>query len=346
MKIGLTYDSRRDYAALGFSEEDVAEFDSEATLEALTATLKELGHEVERLGNVFALAPRLCAGQSWDLVFNICEGLFGRNRESQVPALLEAYQIPYAFSDPLTLALTLDKALAKQIIHAAGLRTPLFLTAATAEECRTLPERWQQGYPVFVKPLCEGTGKGITAEAVVRDPGALARYAERLLTTYQQPVLVEEFLPGREFTVGLVGTGDEARVVGAMEVVLLANADPGVYTYANKEYCEDRVAYRPLLEPSWLHAAATLALAAYRALGCRDAGRVDLRADANGRLHFLEVNPLAGLHPTHSDLPILSTQAGWTYAQLIGAIVASAARRTFPGRARVEQILRFAHGTS
>jgi D-alanine-D-alanine ligase len=344
MKIGLTYDLRRDYAAMGFSEEDIAEFDTDATVDALAETLAKLGHEVERVGNVFALAPRLCAGETWELVFNLCEGLFGRSREAQVPALLEAYQIPYAFSDPLTLAVTLDKAVAKQIVRAAGMRTPLFVTAATPEECRTLAARWLQKYPVFVKPLCEGTGKGITAEAVVYDPNNLVRYAERLLGTYRQPVLVEEFLPGREFTVGLVGTGDEARVVGAMEVVLLANADPGVYTYTNKEHCEDRVTYRALQEPALLHAASTLALGAYRALGCRDAGRVDLRTDADGHLHFLEVNPLAGLHPTHSDLPILSTQAGWTYQQLIAAIVESASLRKLPGRDRVEKALRFIRG--
>jgi len=344
MKIGLTYDLRRDYAAMGFSEEDIAEFDSDATVDALAETLTGLGHEVERLGNVFALAPKLCAGQTWDLVFNVCEGLFGRSREAQVPALLEAYQIPYTFSDPLTLSLTLDKAMAKQIVRAAGMRTPLFVTAASQAECRSLAARWLQKYPVFVKPLCEGTGKGITAESVVRDPNNLVRFAEQLFGRYRQPVLVEEFLPGREFTVGLVGTGDEAKVVGAMEVILLANADPGVYTYTNKEYCEDRVTYRQLQEPSLLHAASTLALGAYRALGCRDAGRVDLRADADGHLHFLEVNPLAGLHPTHSDLPILSTQAGWTYPQLIAAIVASAARRALPGRDRVEKALRFVRG--
>jgi D-alanine-D-alanine ligase len=344
MRIALTYDLRSDYLKAGLPEEAAAEFDSESTINALASALEGLGHTVERVGNVFSLAPKLSAGQTWDLVFNVCEGLYGRSREAQVPALLEAYQIPYTFSDPLTLAVTLDKAVAKQIIQAAGLRTPRFITAETIAECGTLAQRWTQGYPVFIKPLCEGTGKGITNASIVRDPAALVQGAAVLLEQYQQPVLVETYLPGREFTVGLVGTGEQARVVGVMEVVLLDKAEPGVYSYANKEFCEDRVHYVPVQDSALLQAAGELALAAYCALGCRDAGRVDLRADLDGQLHFLEVNPLAGLHPTHSDLPILSTQAGWTYTRLIEAIVTSALERQVTGRGWVEKVMRFSTG--
>lgn len=330
MKIGLTYDLRKDYAALGFSEEDVAEFDSEETIDALTGALRNLGHDVDRIGNLYALAPRLCAGETWELVFNICEGMHGRSREAQVPALLEAYGIPYTFSDPLTLALTLDKGVAKQVVRDAGLATPGFFTLETEEDIREAAARRHE-YPLFIKPVSEGTGKGVTADSVVRNAAGLIRQATMLLAQYRQPALVEQYLNGREFTVGVVGTGRRARAIAVLEVRLLDNAEPGVYSFANKEQCEDRVKYALASESDVVRSASELAVAAYRVLGCRDAGRVDVRADESGRLHFLEVNPLAGLHPTHSDLPILASLAGWSYEHLIGTIIESARTRTPPG---------------
>jgi len=326
MKIGLTYDLRKDYAAKGFSEEDIAEFDSEETIDALAGTLQRLGHDVERIGNVYALAPQLAAGRNWDLVFNICEGLFGRSREAQVPGLLEAYGVHYTFSDPLTLALTLDKGVAKQVVRDAGLVTPDFFTVGSAEDLQEAAAHRLE-YPLFAKPICEGTGKGVNAKSIIRSPAELARQCEDLLERYGQPVLVEQYLTGREFTVGVLGTGRKAKAIGVMEVGLLDNAEPGVYSYTNKELCEDRVKYALASEPEIVKAASELAVRAYCVLGCRDAGRVDVRADEYGRLHFLEVNPLAGLHPTHSDLPILATLAGLSYAHLLAEIIASALER-------------------
>jgi D-alanine-D-alanine ligase len=139
-------------------------------------------------------------------------------------------------------------------------------------------------------------------------------------------VLVETFLPGREFTVGITGTGAKARSVAVMEVVLTANAEAEVYSYVNKEECDDRVVYR-LVDDAEARAAAEVALAAWRALGCRDGGRIDVRSDGAGRPHFLEVNPLAGLHPEHSDLPIMCRLAGIAFDDLIGRIVDSALQR-------------------
>jgi D-alanine-D-alanine ligase len=142
-------------------------------------------------------------------------------------------------------------------------------------------------------------------------------------------VLVETFLPGREFTVGIVGTGAKARVLGTLEIVLLGGAEPEVYSYVNKERCEELVEYRLVSsrDDAEVLLAETAALNAWRALGCRDAGRVDLRSDARSRPHFLEVNPLAGLHPEHSDLPILCTKLGIAYGSLVEQIVKSAAER-------------------
>jgi D-alanine-D-alanine ligase len=166
----------------------------------------------------------------------------------------------------------------------------------------------------------------------VSEPAGLRESVTRLLETYRQPVLVETFLPGREFTVGVIGTGTRARPVGVAEVVLLPSAESGVYSYVNKERCEELVEYR-LVDDSRAREAADVALAAWRGLGCRDGGRVDLRADAAGRPSFLEVNPLAGLHPEHSDLPIICNLAGIPYRDLLSGIMDSALGRIGPREA-------------
>ena len=342
MRVGLVYDLRRDYLEMGFSEEQTAEFDSEETINALDETLSCLGHEVERVGSIYDLVGLLAKGKSWELVFNIAEGLYGRAREAQVPALLEAFNIPYAFSDPLTLALALDKAMAKRVLRSNGVPTPDFFVVNSVEEA----ENPQLAFPLFVKPVSEGTGKGITASSIVRDGAELKTQCRRLLARYNQPVLVETFLPGSEFTVGILGTGEKARVLGVLEVKLLTDAEPGVYSYMNKELCEERVKYSLVKKKKIAEEAGQLALKAWRALGCRDAGRVDIKAGerAADGLYVLEINPLAGLHPTHSDLPILCQQAGIKYSDLIKGILDSAlewpgiaprkGRSAFPGARR------------
>jgi len=322
-RIGLTYDLRDDYRAMGFSEEALAEFDSPETVAAIEGVLRRLGYETDRIGHIRHLAQRLVAGDTWDLVFNIAEGLAGRSREAQVPALLEAYGIPYVFSDPLTQAATLDKAIAKRLVRDAGIPTAPFALIETEEDAAkacALP------FPIFVKPLAEGTGKGCNAASKVTDPARLADTARALRARFNQPVIAEPYLPGREFTVGVVGNGDGARVIAVIEVLLGQNAEPGVYSYDNKEQFESRVTYR-LADDAEARLAAASALAAYKTLGCRDASRLDFRSDAEGIPQFLEVNALAGLHPTHSDLPILSIMAGMTYDGLIGEIMEAALAR-------------------
>jgi D-alanine-D-alanine ligase len=323
MRIGFTYDLRADYLALGWSEIDSAEFDSQGTIDAVTSALTELGHEVVRIGRGRELARRLVEGERWDLVFNICEGTTGRGREALVPALLECYGVPYTFCDPLTACVTLDKAAAKRIIRDGGLPTPDFHVVESAADVDAV----EMAFPLFAKPLAEGTGKGVDVHSVIRDRAALRDVCARLLDRFRQPVLVEEFLPGREVTVGVLGTGAEARVIGVLDVRLLDNAESEVYSYTNKEFCEDRVAYR-LVEPGpFSDEAGSLAVACHRALGCRDVSRIDLRADRAGRLSFIEANPLPGINPGHSDLPILNRLAGGTYLELIGAILESAMKR-------------------
>lgn len=325
MRVGLTYDLRSEYLAAGYGEEETAEFDRADTIDSIEGALRELGHETDRIGNVRQLVSRLAAGDRWDLVFNICEGLRGPGREAQVPALLDAYEIPYTFADPLMMSVCLHKGLTKTVIREHGLATPRSLLIENIASLNGSTLR----YPLFIKPVAEGTGKGITPNSKIATPDELAAGCVELLAKYRQPVLVEEFLPGREFTTGLLGTGNDATVLGTLEIILLDAAEPEVYSYVNKERCEELVEYRLVRgdnDPE-VAAAEALALAAWRALNGRDAGRIDLRSDASGQPSFIEANPLAGLHPQHSDLPMIATAVGLPYIDLIRRIVASAAAR-------------------
>jgi len=327
MNIGFTYDLRSDYLAMGYSPEATAEFDSEITVGAIADTLEGLGHTVTRIGHVKNLAQRLVAGERWDLVFNICEGLHGIAREAQVPALLDAYEIPYTFSDPLVTALTLHKGMTKTVVRAAGVRSPNFLLVSTPDDLRDV----QLTPPLFAKPVAEGTGKGISPLSRVPSLDHLRSVCEQLLAQFRQPVLVEEYLPGREFTIGVRGTGAAASIIGTFEILLLPAAEDGIYSYSNKENSEELVRYE-LRTPDdpVIAEAELLTLAAWRALGCRDAGRIDVRCDADGRPSFIEVNPLAGLHPTHSDLPMICAAVGLSYRDLIAGIIDSASQRIAP----------------
>ena len=325
MHIGLTYDLRQDYLAAGFSEDETAEFDRPGTISGIEAALQQLGHTTDRIGHARQLIARLAQGDRWDLVFNIAEGLSGIAREAQVPAILDVYGIPYTFSDPLVMALTLHKGLTKTVVAAGGVPTTLFALVEVSADV----DRIDLPFPLFAKPVAEGTGKGVTPASKAMDRDALRSVCEQLLATYKQPVLVEMFLPGREFTIGITGTGLAARVVGTLEILLLATAEAEVYSYINKEYCEERVTYaigKPDTDEQ-VRAAEATALQAWRILGCRDGGRIDLRCDAAGVPNFMEVNPLAGLHPEHSDLPILATMVGLPFVELIERIVTSAAER-------------------
>src|SRR5262249_45556716 len=210
------YDLRDDYRALGFSEEEVAEFDNVETIDQLDAALRALGCEVVRAGRGQALAARLVSGERFDLVFSIAEGLKGRSREAQVPALCELFDQPYLFSDPLTLAASLDKGVAKRLVRDAGVPTPAF---PVAERSASELVGWGH-FPAFVKPLAEGTGKGCEAASLVGTSEELEAAVTRVIERYRQPALVEHYLPGREFTVGIVGNGDDARVLGVCEILL------------------------------------------------------------------------------------------------------------------------------
>ncbi|NQU35843.1 MAG: D-alanine--D-alanine ligase [Bacteroidetes bacterium] len=322
MKIGITYDLRSEYLALGFTEDETAEFDQEGTIDAIESTLNKLNFQTERIGHLKQLVGRLSKGHTWDLVFNICEGMYGVGREAQVPALLDAYNIPYVFSSPLVLTLTLDKGLTKRVIRDAGLATPDFFVVVNPNDIGKI----NLPFPLFAKPVAEGTGKGINGNSVINNIEELEAQCRFLLSEYNQPVLVETYLSGREFTVGIVGTGSEAKAVGTMEIVLKDNAEKNVYSYINKEQCETLIEYKPTFGTD-KDACEALALETYKLLGCEDGGRTDIRMDGNGIPNFIEINPLAGLHPEHSDLPILCNLVGIPYLELMSMIMDSAVKK-------------------
>jgi D-alanine-D-alanine ligase len=323
MKIGMTFDLRSAYLAEGYTQEQAAEFDADVTIDGIEAAIRELGHAPDRIGHGRSLCRRLAAGDRWDLVFNVAEGVRGRSREAQVPALLEMFGIPCTFSDPLVCAVTLDKAVTKRLVASGGLRTAGFTLVRSKADLAAV----KLPYPLFAKPVAEGTGKGVDGRSRVDSPKALRETCLSLLERFAQPVLVEEYLPGREFTTGILGTGAKARVLGTMEVVIKPHAATTDYSYEVKENSEELVEYPELDRDALRDGVEALALASYRLLECRDAGRVDIRMDAAGRPAFIEINPLAGLNPVHSDLPMIATRAGMSYRDLIGAIIESASER-------------------
>ncbi len=320
MRIGLTYDLRSWYLERGYTMDETAEFDKEETVAALEDVLKRLGYETERIGNVFELVEKLAAGNKWDMVFNIAEGLYGDGRESVVPALLDQYRIPYVFSGPVVMGVSLNKYLARLVVEAAGVPVSPGIIAVTL---RDIDNASSLKYPLFVKPVAEGTGKGITTRSVVNNRDSLVTLVTELLKKYNQPVLIEEYLPGREFTVGVTGSGTDVKVIGGMEVICKDNLP---YSVEVKENYQDIVKYL-LIDDSCRDECNAVALASWRALNAVDACRVDMKADRHGRICFIEANPLAGLNPVHSDLPILSRFNGVEYDSLMEMIMNSAKSR-------------------
>jgi D-alanine-D-alanine ligase len=322
MNIGLTYDLRSDYLKEGYSEEETAEFDKESTIVDIERALQHLGYTTDRIGNLRQLTRRIVSGDRWNMVFNICEGLYGIGREAQVPAILDAYEIPYTFSDPLVLSLTLHKGMTKRVIRDGCIPTPNFAIISSENDLASivLP------YPLFVKPNAEGSGRGISFNSKVVNPTELLSTCRDLWNSGITSLLIETYLPGREFTVGILGTGDQSFTVGLMEVIFRSNAADKIYSYDMKSQYEQFMDYE-LPEKEITSRCCEMALNSWKLLGCRDGGRVDVRLDAAGIPNFIEVNPLAGLNETSSDLPILARMNGFEYNFIIRSIMESAKKR-------------------
>lgn len=307
---------------LGYTNEEVAEFDAPETIDALDHAITSSGFEVIRIGNIFSLVNFLNSGNRCDLVFNICEGMYGIAREAQVPCLLDAYRIPYVFSEPDILNLTLDKGLTKLVLKQEGIPTAEFKVVSQLDDLQSI----KMQFPLFVKPVAEGTSKGIDGFSLVDNQLQLEESVNYLLKTFHQPVLVETFLPGREFTVGITGSGNETKALGTMEIVLNEHAPHPIYSYSVKKDWEKYASYKIADDPVALKCA-EIAVDIWKMIKGKDAGRVDFRLDENGNPNFIEVNPLAGLNPTYSDLPIMAHLSGISYQQLITEIMNSALKR-------------------
>ncbi len=325
LRIGLCYDlADKHQPRTGDPPDQAAEFDSMETVAALRDALKCLGHDAFLIGDGQELLHYIVESRPLDLVFNISEGLRGRSREAQVPALLEMMGIPYTGADPLTLSLCLDKGMFKRILKSEGIPTPDFREIHSAEEIEGMEIR----LPAFVKPAAEGSGKGIRADSRAETRWKLQEIVLRTGSIYGWPVLVEEYLSGPEVTVGIIGNGD-ARCLGAMEIEFLPGSD-GIYSYHTKKDYLKLVKYHvpPRLPEKTLREAQDIALKTYRLTGCRDFGRVDLRLNDEGHPQVLEINPLAGLNPVSSDLIIMAKAQGISYQTVIGEITAAAINRT------------------
>ena len=237
MRVGITCDLRSDYNSGNLTEEELAEFDREDTILSIERALADIGFETERIGNIRSLVVHLSEGHRWDFVFNLAEGLFGYGREAAVPALLDSWRIPYTFSDPMTMGLTLHKGMAKHVMRSLGIYTPDFRVVQGQKDL----ERFTLPFPVFVKPVAEGTSKGIDGKSRIEDMGELRRRCQDLWFRYRQPVLVETYLPGREYTVGLVQNGEAAPDAFIMEINYRDPGQEKIYCFQTKENCEQLI---------------------------------------------------------------------------------------------------------
>lgn len=335
MRIGISFDLKPADAPTWPEPDDLfEELDSIETIESIEQVLRRRGHDVVRLGGGGQLLEALVRGgaaERLDGVFNLAEGLGGRGRESQVPALLEMLGIPFTGTDAPGLTLALDKRVAKLLALERGLPTPPFRHVPVGEACVDAGLQ----YPLFVKPAGEGSSIGIRERSRCTRPDELHALVRHLHATYRQPVLVEEFLPGEEYTVGVIGSGAAARVIGVMQIAPTGPLDEFVYSLEYKrDYCAeigyrmtDELLRRGALTPARLDELHSLALAAHRVFDCRDVSRVDLRCDRRGRVDFIEINPLPGLRPGFSDLANLAAGHGWSYDALVGGILDAASER-------------------
>ena len=337
MKIGIAFDLKPLAPIPGNGPDDTyEEYDSPATIDFLADAIRSLGHEAIPMGNGAELLKALLASPP-DLVFNIAEGSgVSRNREARVPAVCEMLGIPCTGSDPLTLAVALDKDITRRLVDCdevhlpAGIlleRPPHYEDDGRYDEFPAMIAESGLKLPLIAKPVCEGSSKGIRNRSLIETPEAFGPMVVELWNAYRQPVLVEEFIAGDEVTVGILGN-DPPEVLGVMRVVPKVPTDRFVYSLEVKRNYEALVDYEcpPKLRGSVLRDLEQSALAAYEAIGCRDVARLDYRI-RDGVPYFIEVNPLPGLNPISGDLVLIANAMGVTHAELVQRIFDAACIR-------------------
>jgi len=322
--IGLTYDLKTDYPSKSGEPKDIyAEFDHPATINYVVKAVEANGFKLKRIGNANHLLEKINK-LNVDIVFNLSEGITGRNRESQVPILLEMAGIPFVGADALTLSLTLDKIMAKKIFLAEKIPTPKFFEINSCEEllntdhCR---------FPMIVKPRFEGSSKGLAEESRVGNKEELKARVEYVINTYKQPALVEEFISGKEFTVAIIGN-DPPEVLPIVQIKI-----DGRLQLKNKFYTFARISSKRLeyicpakISRELNNEISELALKTYKAVECRDFGRVDFRVDDDNNPYVLEINPLPSLS-TEDVFMLVAKRKGLTYREIVGQILNSALKR-------------------
>ena len=322
-RVGLTYNVKSEFILKPDDPPDLnAEFDHEETVAHIERALREAGHEVVRIGNARQLLERM-GSLRVDIIFNIAEGYEGRNRESQVPILLEMMRIPFVGADGLTLGLTLDKVLTKKVLIAEHIPTPRFVESADPEKL------WQVDltYPLIVKLRCEGSSKGLSEKSLVNTPEELRQQVTWLTETYKQPSLfIEEFIEGQEFTVAIIGN-DPPEAYPVVQIALDGTTDLGrkFFTFAYLRSGSDYICPAPISEPL-AKRMQELALRTYQAVDCRDFGRVDFRVDRRGHPYALEINPLPSLS-TEDVFNFIAKTKGMTHYQIINRILDTALMR-------------------
>jgi len=326
-RVGLIFNLKRTKPTAGGAEDSEAEYDSPETVNAIAEAIASWEHEVVMIE---ATAPGLAklGDANLDVAFNMAEGVRGRSRESLVPALLELYGVPYTGSDAATMAVALDKGLAKRVVREAGVATAPFVLMTSVDT----PVPPELTWPMIIKPVAEGSSKGVLGPSVVRDLEGLREAVSRCIDRYRQPALVEQFLSGREFTVAVLGNPGET--LPPMEIVFNAEAGPDpVYSFDHKLAFHGAVSYQcPARVSEEMEAELRqVALDSYTALGCRDVARIDIRLDHAGRACFIECNPLPGLTPGWSDLCLIADASGLPYRELIGRILEPALERAVCG---------------
>lgn len=329
MRIGITYNLRDAISPDAIiNAESCEEFDSPATIDAICGVLEKNKYETVKLGGGLNIIGALKT-ERVDFVFNIAEGYSGRNRESHIPAILEMLNIPYSGSDPLTLGLTLDKVVTKKIAMQAGIPVPNFQVLTSLKDIPRVENRMR--YPLITKPAWEGSSKGIYNSSKVHTKKELETSVKGLLEKYaDQPILIEEYIEGREITVGVIGN-ESPEILGLMEIVNKANPGADVfYSLETKRNWRDLVEYSspPKLNRICESHIKYRAVAAFKEFGCRDIARIDFRvSEKRNKIFMLEVNPLPGLSPEYADLVIMSRAQGLDYETLVMSILKHAFSR-------------------
>ena len=322
--IGFTYDLKSDHKGRkGLTHDAYAEFDVKYTVNAVAKAIESGGHKVVRIGHVKNLLNRI-GGLKVDIVFNICEGIGSRNRESEVPVILDLFKIPFVGSDGLTLGLSLDKVMAKKAFVSDGVPTPKYFIA---NKKTGLSRMGSMKFPLIVKPRHEGSSKGISDDSKVSDKKSLKAQIDGVVDLYCQSALVEEFIRGPEFTVLVIGN-EEPQALPPVQIKIAGNLDAGDLVYTSRRLKGTEIEYicPAKISKSFDKKLRGLAIEAYQALDCRDFGRVDFRVDAKGRPYVLEINPLPSLS-VEDVFPLVAKASGMTYNQLILKIVDCALTR-------------------